>query len=61
MPKNNELLEFTVRYSREWVIRDFIKDPGYDYPEATDTREKRWRWLERRGNRCVPVTLTFTA
>ena len=55
------LLDFTIRLSREWAIRDFCENPGCDYPDSTDTREKRWRWLKRRGNKCVPVTLSFVA
>jgi hypothetical protein len=59
--EDGELLSHTIRHSPAAVIDDFIKDPGYDYPEGTDTREKRWRWLKRRGNRCVPVKITYGA
>lgn len=57
--EDGELLTDTIRHSQERVIDDFIVDPGYDYPDSTDTREKRWRWLKRRGNRCVPVSITY--
>lgn len=59
--EDGELLDFTIRYARGWAIEDFCDDPGYDYPEGTDTREKRWRWLKRRGNRCARLTITFEA
>jgi hypothetical protein len=59
--EDSELLTFTIRPTREWAIDDFVEDPGYDYPAGTDTREKRWRWLKRRGNRCVLVTISFVA
>ncbi|HLL74831.1 MAG TPA: hypothetical protein VK421_06165 [Pyrinomonadaceae bacterium] len=58
---DGELLTFTIRPGRDWAIGDFCKNPGYDYPESTDTREKRWRWLKRRGNRCVRVEVYYAA
>jgi hypothetical protein len=56
--EDGDLLAFTVRHTREAAIRDFCNEPGYDIPEGT---RDVWRWLKRRGNRCVPVTMTYEA
>lgn len=57
--EDGDLLLWTIRPGRDRAIGDFCQDPGYDYPESTDTQNKRWRWLKRRGNKCVPLTITF--
>jgi hypothetical protein len=55
--EGGELLPFTVRHTRDEVIRDFCNSPGYDIPDGT---VGVWRWLKRRGNRCVRVVITFS-
>jgi hypothetical protein len=53
-----ELLPFTIRHSRSSAIYDFCANHGYDIPEGT---RDVWRWLQRCGNRCEPVVITFNA
>jgi hypothetical protein len=52
-----DLLPFTIRRTRDAAIGDFCNESGYDVPEGMDA----WRWLKRRGNRCVKVALSFMA
>lgn len=51
------MLPFTIRNTRSAAIADFCNDSGWDIPPGMDA----WRWLKRRGNRCVSVSMSYFA